>query len=121
MSDDFTFQGRLSDDKTVFSIKFDKLEYALTADTIRDLIIYLSMRRAEMMPKLSPSVQGSHPLDIWQAEAYEIKDHPETQTAQVFLRLAGLGWSLAEFHPDDCNKLSQALARVQPDGSGTSH
>lgn len=119
MADDLGW--RISDDKKLMAIKFDRLEYELSADAIRDLIIFLSFRRAEMLPAPPQSVQACHPADIWVADSFEIKDHPETQTAQISLRLPGIGWSQMEFHPDDCETLSALLARARPAARKASH
>jgi len=115
MSEGLKFTYGLTEDKTKLGIILEKLEHLLTADDIRTLMVFLSMQREKMKPDFPLDIASTHPAEIFKADAYSIANHPDLGTAQVFLRIPGLGWATAEFPPDICAELSQALARSIPE------
>jgi hypothetical protein len=114
MSEELKFTYGISEDKTKLGIVFQKPEHVLTADDIRTLMVFLAMQREKMKPDFPIDVASSHPAEIFKADSYSIANHPDSGTAQVFLRIPGLGWATAEFPPDICAELSRALARSVP-------
>jgi hypothetical protein len=120
-NDNFPFSYALSDDKSELKMVFHDSEQRWSAEDVTDVIRFLAIYRAQMTPEFPIEVSKCHPLEIFQTDSYTIQQHPETGTAQVFLRMSGIGWALAEFHPDDCEKLSRDLARSIPEKPSTSH
>jgi hypothetical protein len=120
-SDNPPFSYALSDDKSELNIVLHESEQRWSAEDVMNVIRFFAIQRAQMTPEFPAEVAKCHPLEIFQTDAYTIAQHPETGTAQVFLRMPGIGWALAEFHPEDCEKLSQALARSIQEKPSTSH
>lgn len=120
-NDEAPFSYALSNDQRTLTMQFHDSQHEWSAKDVMDLIRFFAIYRKKMVPEIPLDVQKCDPLEIFQTDAYAIKEHPESGTAQVFLRMPGIGWALAEFLPDDCEALSKILARSIPQKPSTSH
>lgn len=107
--EEFKFSYILSDDRTTAKILLNGKEYLLKVREINALTHFLALRRDEMQPEVPIEISQCAPQEIFQADSISVSLHPESKTAQVFLRIPGIGWAHAEFPPEDCLRLSEML------------
>lgn len=100
------FSYVLSDDKTRLKIVLHEAEFVYTPEDVTRLALFFALQRMQMNPPVSDTSQGEATP---QADRYEVYQNPLDGSAQIFLRIPGLGWPFVSLDREQCLRMIETL------------
>ena len=101
------FSYVLSEDKTRLKLALHEGEYQYSAEQVESILRFFLARRFEMVPAVPEDSQKAT-LTL-EADRYDARQNPEDGTAQIRIRIPGLGWTYVTLSKADCLGLSELL------------
>ena len=103
---DSPFSYELSKDKSRLKVISREGEFKYSADQVLQLALFFASMRADMSPPISRKSEDGATMS---ADIYEVFQKPGDGTAEVYLRVPGLGWSFMQLAQAQCVALAEKL------------